>query len=654
MFSDLSLKSPFAKYSVSSSATLLVCKAWLRVATPLLYSVVVIRSKAQCRALGDALQKNPDLGRFIKKLRAEGGFGAHMQHILKFAPNITDLFVSLQIPSSDSCAGLVAGLPLINPTRLIIFDDPDNLWKNKAALQLMAALQGCRTKWTNTNTLLLPYRIIPFARESFVLAVCAFPGIKTVSFPIFFPDTVIREIAAIPTIEAIEIRFKPRKSVPLPTPADMRVNSLLRWAEDSDAPSRKRVYKLSARLPADPTFRPLMAIPQPIADKIWSRILFFAMLDLKPRPKNQTQHMKGVKERLATTKRLRFLLVSKLFHRLALPYLYREPALGRRRVSRFTECVLATPTLGAHIRELDIKFLARAIPYMPRLSRLLGDSRMRFPYAGLCALAESCGATLVELSGMSFTRGDATDRSPAFFSRFTALRTLSWAVISSPINNWDPFFTSVDAVPTDALPALEFLTLKSTEGLSVFPQMELPNLRRVSIFVHDKPAPAQFGAPAALTPIVDFLRAHGAKIWTLRTETPIFHSVHVLTLCPNISTFVCRVDTSRNYDLGASGLEVEFRHDFLSTLLVNRVPGVHVNKRRAEQVWAEIFPQLETALVHLPALREIRALPCEWPTTEHAIAKSVWVQAAERLLEKGIKLTDKGGAEWHPRLKLKR
>jgi hypothetical protein len=112
-----------------------------------LYSVVVIRSKAQCRALGDALQKNPDLGRFIKKLRAEGGFGAHLQHMIKYAPNITDLFVSLQIPSSDSSAGLVAGLPLINP---IIFDDPDNLWKNKAVLQLMAALQGCRTKWTNT------------------------------------------------------------------------------------------------------------------------------------------------------------------------------------------------------------------------------------------------------------------------------------------------------------------------------------------------------------------------------------------------------------------------------------------------------------------------------------------------------------------------
>jgi hypothetical protein len=60
----------------------------------LLYSVVVIRSKAQCRALGDALQKNPDLGRFIKKLRAEGGFGAHLQHMIKYAPT-SPIYLSL-------------------------------------------------------------------------------------------------------------------------------------------------------------------------------------------------------------------------------------------------------------------------------------------------------------------------------------------------------------------------------------------------------------------------------------------------------------------------------------------------------------------------------------------------------------------------------
>ncbi|KAJ7474306.1 hypothetical protein FB451DRAFT_1467106 [Mycena latifolia] len=34
-----------AEYSESTSAFLLVCKAWLRVATPLLYHTVVVRSK---------------------------------------------------------------------------------------------------------------------------------------------------------------------------------------------------------------------------------------------------------------------------------------------------------------------------------------------------------------------------------------------------------------------------------------------------------------------------------------------------------------------------------------------------------------------------------------------------------------------------------
>ncbi|KAJ7154462.1 hypothetical protein C8R46DRAFT_960497, partial [Mycena filopes] len=95
LFANLASKSPFAKYSVSSSAALLVCKAWLRVATPLLYNVVVLRSKGQARALHDALRTNRELGRFIKRLRVEGGFANTMQLILEYAPNITDLFLSL-------------------------------------------------------------------------------------------------------------------------------------------------------------------------------------------------------------------------------------------------------------------------------------------------------------------------------------------------------------------------------------------------------------------------------------------------------------------------------------------------------------------------------------------------------------------------------
>lgn len=41
LFLDTSYVSPFANYTPSTSAYLLVCKDWLRVATPLLFHVVV-------------------------------------------------------------------------------------------------------------------------------------------------------------------------------------------------------------------------------------------------------------------------------------------------------------------------------------------------------------------------------------------------------------------------------------------------------------------------------------------------------------------------------------------------------------------------------------------------------------------------------------
>ncbi|KAJ7156524.1 hypothetical protein C8R43DRAFT_883883, partial [Mycena crocata] len=87
--------SPFSRYLESTSAYLLVCKAWLRVATPLLYNVVVLRSKAQAAALCQTLSKNNELGQFIRKLRVEGGYGSPMHKILQFAPNISDLLYCL-------------------------------------------------------------------------------------------------------------------------------------------------------------------------------------------------------------------------------------------------------------------------------------------------------------------------------------------------------------------------------------------------------------------------------------------------------------------------------------------------------------------------------------------------------------------------------
>ncbi|TFK98309.1 hypothetical protein BDV98DRAFT_486758, partial [Pterulicium gracile] len=87
--------SPFATPSPSCSAYLVVCKQWMRVATPLLYDCIVVRSKAQAQAMTQVLKNNPNFSPLVKKLRVEGGFGMQMNHIITSCPNITDLTLSL-------------------------------------------------------------------------------------------------------------------------------------------------------------------------------------------------------------------------------------------------------------------------------------------------------------------------------------------------------------------------------------------------------------------------------------------------------------------------------------------------------------------------------------------------------------------------------
>jgi hypothetical protein len=147
LFSDTSRLSPFSLRNYSNSTVLVVCRKWLRVCTPLLYNVVILRSTAQAQALAVALTKNKFLGLFIKKLRLEGGFGASMMKTLLAAPNIRDLVLSLSISSHDSVVGLLKGLALINPTRVIFLEN--RYQTNTQVRQLIMKLCECMPIWTN-------------------------------------------------------------------------------------------------------------------------------------------------------------------------------------------------------------------------------------------------------------------------------------------------------------------------------------------------------------------------------------------------------------------------------------------------------------------------------------------------------------------------
>ncbi|KAJ6596220.1 hypothetical protein DFH09DRAFT_973379, partial [Mycena vulgaris] len=344
-FSDTTSPSPFAaSRSVSSSVTLLVCKAWLRVATPLLYHVVVIRSKAQARALQAALRGNPDLGRFIRMLRLEGGFGPAIHQILKGTPNVTDIVISLQIYASDSTAGLVLGLPHINPTRLILLEESP--LHNKHAMALVNSISKCAETWTNLTTISFPYLCSTSGeRQEFVAALCAIPTVKRLSFLALSPTCgidAVQSLAQNSALEGIELLVRPEKGSIRSISADERLVALLHWPEKR---KKKSASKSTLCTPTDPAFQPMASCPQAVVNYIWSRILFFAMLPRETMDSAQDKHYL----------RLRFLLVSKLFQRLALPYLYRYLTFPRESsLHRLAARLASAPAVGAHIHVMQI------------------------------------------------------------------------------------------------------------------------------------------------------------------------------------------------------------------------------------------------------------------------------------------------------------
>ncbi|KAJ7654754.1 hypothetical protein B0H17DRAFT_836127, partial [Mycena rosella] len=128
----------------------------LRVATPLFYHTVVFRSKGQAKALAETLVDQPLLGQFIRQLRVEGRYGAPMHAIIKCSPNILDIFLSLDITSSDNTGDLCKGLHLLNPQCVVLGDVPHPSRENRMFSDLFDTLLKVLPKWDRLVRFLVP------------------------------------------------------------------------------------------------------------------------------------------------------------------------------------------------------------------------------------------------------------------------------------------------------------------------------------------------------------------------------------------------------------------------------------------------------------------------------------------------------------------
>ncbi|KAJ7684363.1 hypothetical protein DFH06DRAFT_1462712 [Mycena polygramma] len=659
VFSDTSNVSPFAKYSESTSAYLLVCKSWLRVATPLLYSVVILRSKAQAKALSIALSKDRQLGQFIKKLRVEGGYGPPMRIILECSPNISDLWLSLEIYSSDNSSGLCKGLSLINPTRLILRDRLYKLMANKMIAQLVDALALSMAKWDRLCIFDCPYVAATSRSNAIIRPLLQSGRLHTLSIP--FADCLdwaYQTLKSCP-LQSIHIKtpvaYYDRGYIPDKNPAVM---ALLKFR---DAPTTSLFGKAKVPEPIelpnitpslDPSFTPLAGASKEVYDAVLSRILYFAMF-----VPEDNLGLRGIPSRLP------LLLVSKAFNRVGMRYYYVHTLLRfPSSIRKLASVISKNPSVGPHVRTIDGGVLDSQLGYLDDeadndasetsmvavLSQTNGlvqiGRRNNFPedpisilgengisWAAFAAMAESSGSSL---RGLHVRIGKSEQASTTLFSHLTALRNLDLKCETDFIDSAN--------TPADGFPSLEKLRISSTSQsfLTALSLMKLESLRHIVI---------SYRTPDHVETV---LEAHGVKLTDLHIPFRTLQTlkVQVFKLCPNLSSITLS-SPGWLFEAPVRADDLHLAESIPSLVKIILQGSFYAKRKDAAATWGRFFTNFKPT--SFPNLREMEVNCCVWPTSERDISKSCWVRWAEILLKHNVSLTDKTGKKWRPRLQVK-
>ncbi|KAK7063570.1 F-box domain-containing protein, partial [Favolaschia claudopus] len=612
--------SPFANFSESTSAYLLVCKSWLRVATPLLYNVVVVRSKAQAKALSIALSGNQQLGLFIKKLRVEGGFGTPMHAVLKFSPNISDLFLSFDIFSSDNTSGLCKGLPLINPTRLILWTSSRKTLENKMLLQLLQSLSDAIAKWDNLRIF-----DCPFTSNGRLAQKIVPPLVKAKRL-----DTLAIQSSFCLSWAYSQFKDCPLNAIHIRRPVSTAERRYLIPSNDSDLMALLKFSEASSQLPLitpsfDPSFVPLDTAPS---------------AGEGPHLDSRSAFSDGAVPQLG------LLLVSKLFYRLGRPLFHKHITFcGPAQTNRFARILVQSPIIGQYMRSINLQhtnyfsnsdvmrksrssltsILSQASALVQFGDHLAAGYAPSINWDAFAAMARCSGHTLRECS-VNIRREEVV-HSASIFDNLTALRILDW---ESQV-----VYTDIDSADVEGLSSLEELrtTTASASFLNLLTHLTLTSIRRVE-FSDDCSTPK------------DFLVKHGSKLTQL--ELPFSHleglkTSKIFDLCSNLNSITFFEDDSEH---------PPSVQDLYSSQAVHPLAKItfkmywYKEKKQVITAWDVFFSQFEPEC--FPNLRDLAVTCCSWPTNE---VSSYWVRWSEILRPRGIALTNKAGMKWRPRLK---
>ncbi|KAJ7926266.1 hypothetical protein B0H13DRAFT_1973257 [Mycena leptocephala] len=575
LFSDTSDVSPFAKYSPSTSAYLVVCRDWLR-----------------ANALEKVLETHKEFGRFIKKLRVEGGYGIAMHTILKCAPNITDIFLSLAVWSSDNTQGLCKGLPLSTPA----IRKP---LKNQNLTALTKVILGCIVKWDNLRVFDFPYLCpsqyrygteLTWRERSKNLAE-ALAGSQTVHTVLFgelwgLTDSLL-SLSKVPTIQVLQLKVQLPVHTRRVFDDDPRLKSLVRYPEMPD-PKPEGAAQIPDIAPSlNPSFIPMESASEQTREVVWKRVLFFAMYVEELRCPSFSR-----RPRESHPSRLPILLVSKYFNRLALPYIYDCPNITQFGAHAMARQLKNRPELGSFIRFI---FINRYLPLdtlpFQILANATGSSLKE------CSIRLSQGRIHASCSLLSADCFQADSEPMPENLGLSKLGTLRVSHLSSN-NSILHVFSMIRKV---SLPVC-FSELDSlhTARFEYVTNSELFRLRHLAF---------PFGSGMAEFKLFDVCKQ--------------LVDVELLRISPPPQAFTCETPHGS---------------------LVKIIMADNDDLRDPD----------EFDFTSFPALREIQIRNWKWPTTERAISKCEWIAVAEAWLNHGIKVTDSEEQHWIPRVKRSR
>ncbi|KAJ7605915.1 hypothetical protein FB45DRAFT_951853 [Roridomyces roridus] len=620
----------------TSSAILLVCRAWLRVASPLLYETVILRSRGQAQALSVALRYNPDLARFIKKLRLESGYGSTMHKILQTTNNLTDIFIPLKFDKKDNACGLCRGLPLIDPVRVIITYDSFDATPPKPVRTLVGALVKHIPKWKNLATFEMPHDWThgeaahnetfswPLKEAEHLRILVLSSHARNLLRDGIIPK-YISTIAQNGSLQEIRPKTPSRKVLKDEFHETVQGNTRLQELVDPNLFGPKTSFVYPPQLAANPT----------ITDAIWDRVLYYHFCeptrfrDLDDDDWDESDYESDNDEMIMPPE-WSPLRVCKQFLRLGTPHFYNKVDLRTSESMRlFTEHLLLQPSLGSHVRTLylgshdeqTINDLQNVFSKVSHLTVLSSANIVILPWYIFDQMSLRYGAHLETFHRITITQcPHRVD--PIIFHRLSEMQNFTWESDTE-------FHTTVTFAGSNALNKLKRLIVSRAHPsfFIILSQMQLPLLSTVTLYTGEVDARV-------------FFERHGEKISDLVVGGPAF-TVDIFNLCPNVKCLTMRTASKDDVSVVEGVLTQCDKHRFLERIVIY--------PKDLDAKHSELVAELVEDCTAFPALREIQQLLFVWLRSGPLLADSPWVKLAEKFRAQNIHLVDMYGSRLRPR-----